>query len=134
MPEGPNEDIAQCPEPGCWGYTFALRPVGETFGEHRADCALPLRHLSYCQPGGAGHPPSQVVRGFWPQQYLVPYEITDSRLPLTVPALVTGFLNIAAETPEHAQDLALIKAKKDHANDMFDGATVHVGDAQLIDK
>lgn len=131
LPQGPNEDITQCSESGCWLPTFMLRPEGETYGWHRSDCCLPVRHESYCRPGGQGHPPAPVIRGYWPQQYLVRYEIIDSSLPLTAPALVTGFLNIAAETPQRAEELAMIRAKADHANDMFDGATVHVGDVQL---
>lgn len=53
-PEGPNEDMASCPK--CWGLTWAMRPDGESFGWHLADCSLPLRHESYCRPGGDGHP------------------------------------------------------------------------------
>jgi len=63
-PEGPNEDLAQCAE--CWSPTYAMRPEGETYGEHLPDCSLPLRHESYCQPGGSGHPPAVKVRGYWP--------------------------------------------------------------------
>lgn len=61
-PQGPNEDIAQCPT--CLSPTFAMRPEGETFGEHLSDCSLPLRHQGYCKPGGNGHEPSRKVRGF----------------------------------------------------------------------
>lgn len=64
-PQGPNEDLDQCPE--CWGISHALRPEGQTYGDHLPDCSLPLRHESYCAPGGAGHPPSQHVRGYWPE-------------------------------------------------------------------
>jgi len=60
-PEGPNEDMAQCGF--CWAPTYALRPWGETFGEHLPDCSLPVWHESYCQPGGSGHPPARSVRG-----------------------------------------------------------------------
>lgn len=52
-PQGPNEDLAQCS--ACWCPTFALRPDGQSFGWHLDDCALPLRHEGYCQPGGPGH-------------------------------------------------------------------------------
>lgn len=64
LPAGPNEDIAQCRR--CWSPTWELRPEGETYGWHLADCSLPLRHESYCQPGGVGHPPAAVIRGYWP--------------------------------------------------------------------
>ena len=60
-PEGPNEDVGACPV--CGAMSFELRPEGETYGEHLPDCSLPVRHESYCQPGGEGHPPSRVVRG-----------------------------------------------------------------------
>lgn len=63
-PQGPNEDVAVCRE--CGTLTYSMRPPGETFGEHLPDCALPVDHSGYCVPGGAGHPPSTVVRGFWP--------------------------------------------------------------------
>jgi hypothetical protein len=60
-PEGPNEDISQC---GFCGLpSYAMRPWGETFGEHLDDCSLPVWHESYCQPGGSGHPPAKVIRG-----------------------------------------------------------------------
>ena len=62
-PEGPNEDIGQC---RCWRLTFEMRPEGETYGHHLPDCSLPLRHESYCRPGGDGHPPAPTIRGYWP--------------------------------------------------------------------
>lgn len=65
-PEGPNEDVSQCTT--CWGLSYALRPAGETYGDHLPDCSLPLRHESYCQPGGTGHPTGPVIRGYWPQR------------------------------------------------------------------
>lgn len=60
-PEGPNEDLVQCPR--CWSISWALRPEGETFGHHLPDCSLPLRHEGYCVGGGSGHPPAAKVRG-----------------------------------------------------------------------
>lgn len=65
-PEGPNEDIAICPK--CWSPTYTLRPEGETFGWHSPDCSLPMRHESYCKPGGNGHPlpDGHTVRGYFP--------------------------------------------------------------------
>lgn len=60
-PQGPNEDLGQCGQ--CGMPSWSLRNPGETFGEHLPDCSLPLRHESFCQPGGAGHPPSWKVRG-----------------------------------------------------------------------
>lgn len=60
-PQGPNEDIAQCPV--CWTPTHSRRPAGETFGDHLIDCSLPVDHPSYCQPGGDGHPSADVIRG-----------------------------------------------------------------------
>lgn len=63
-PEGPNEDLAQCHL--CWAPSWGMRPEGETFGEHAEDCSLPLRHESYCQPGGSGHPTAEIVRGYFP--------------------------------------------------------------------
>jgi hypothetical protein len=59
-PQGPNEDIAQC---WCGEMSYAMRPWGETFGEHLDDCSLPVWHESFCQPGGSGHPPAKVIRG-----------------------------------------------------------------------
>ncbi len=64
MPSGPNEDIAQCPR--CWGLTYSLRPDGETYGDHLADCSLPRRHEGECEPGGKGHPRAAAIRGYWP--------------------------------------------------------------------
>lgn len=63
-PEGPNEDIAQCPR--CWRLSWCLRPEGETYGWHDPDCSLPARHESYCRPGGDGHPVAAKIRGYWP--------------------------------------------------------------------
>ncbi|MET1008112.1 MAG: hypothetical protein ABWX96_21355 [Propionibacteriaceae bacterium] len=63
-PEGPNEDMDQCPKCGYLSHT--MRPPGETYGWHDADCSLDERHPSYCQPGGAGHPPAALIRGYWP--------------------------------------------------------------------
>lgn len=53
-PEGPNESLVQCPY--CWVLSFVMRPAGETSEDHFPDCSLDVRHQSYCQPGGAGHP------------------------------------------------------------------------------
>lgn len=63
-PQGPNEDIAVCGS--CGSLSYALRPAGETFGTHLADCSLPVRHEGHCQPGGAGHAVAPTVRGYWP--------------------------------------------------------------------
>lgn len=63
-PEGPNEDVSQCV--GCGAVSHEMRPDGETYGRHLADCSLPRRHASFCEPGGAGHPLAPVIRGFWP--------------------------------------------------------------------
>lgn len=63
-PEGPNEDMDQCPR--CGSLSHTMRPVGETYGWHLKDCSLPERHESSCQPGGAGHPDAPLIRGFWP--------------------------------------------------------------------
>ena len=51
-PQGPNEDVAQCPV--CWSLSWCKRPSGETFGHHRPDCSLPIDHESYCQPEPVG--------------------------------------------------------------------------------
>jgi len=61
-PEGPNEDLAQCPL--CWSVTFSRRPDGETFGNHTDECSLPSEHLSFCVSGGSGHPPASKARGW----------------------------------------------------------------------
>lgn len=63
IPQGPNEDIAQCPV--CWSPTFAMRPENEQFGLHADDCSLPRRHEGYCVGGGKGHPVPEIVRGYW---------------------------------------------------------------------
>ena len=60
-PQGPNEDIATCRL--CNSFSFAMRPEGETFGNHLADCSLPIGHQSFCVGGGAGHPPSRLIKG-----------------------------------------------------------------------
>lgn len=57
-PEGPCEDIAQCGL--CGSPTFAMRPKGETWGTHAADCSLPERHERACVGGGNGHPVGKV--------------------------------------------------------------------------
>lgn len=63
-PQGPNEDVAQCGV--CWSLSYEMRPEGEEYGGHRDDCSLPQRHESYCKPGGSGHPPPRIKRGYWP--------------------------------------------------------------------
>lgn len=63
-PQGPNEDLAQCA--GCGSVSYAMRPEGETYGLHAADCSLPNRHPGHCEGGGAGHLPAPTVRGYWP--------------------------------------------------------------------
>lgn len=50
---GPNMDIGQCAD--CWMPVGVMRPDGESFGWHIADCSLPMRHPGYCTPGGNGH-------------------------------------------------------------------------------
>lgn len=60
-PQGPNEDLSQCPL--CLMPSFALRPDGETFGQHLPDCSLPRRHHGFCVGGGTGHPRSKQERG-----------------------------------------------------------------------
>lgn len=62
-PEGPNEDTGNCPL--CGFLSWELRPEGQTYGYHDADCSLPLRHESYCEGGGDGHPPAALIRGYW---------------------------------------------------------------------
>lgn len=59
-PAGPNEDIATCFR--CNSFSFAMRPEGETWGNHLPDCSLELRHEGYCAGGGSGHPPAQKIR------------------------------------------------------------------------
>lgn len=63
-PEGPNEDLSQCRK--CGLMSWVLRPENETFGMHLKDCSLSRRHESWCEGGGKGHPPAEVIRGFWP--------------------------------------------------------------------
>jgi hypothetical protein len=63
-PSGPNEDIAQCR--ACGSISWALRPEGETYGQHLPDCSLPERHENECAPGGTGHPKARLVRGYFP--------------------------------------------------------------------
>lgn len=65
-PQGPNEDLATCPL--CWSISYEMRPVGETYGEHIADCSLDIHHESYCKPGGGGHPKAPVIRGYWKEE------------------------------------------------------------------
>lgn len=60
---GPNEDISQCW--ACGSVSFSLRPEGETFGDHLADCALSLRHEGYCASGGDGHAAAAHRRGYF---------------------------------------------------------------------
>jgi hypothetical protein len=62
-PQGPNEDISTCAH--CGRMSYVKRPQGETYGFHIADCSLPVDHESYCEPGGAGHTPTENVRGVW---------------------------------------------------------------------
>lgn len=62
-PQGPNEDISQCGT--CLAPSWAMRPENEQIGLHRDDCSLPRRHSGYCEPGGEGHAPAEVVRGYW---------------------------------------------------------------------
>lgn len=66
-PQGPNEDLAQCPH--CWSISHRRRPDGETFGRHLPDCSLDIDHDSYCEPGGSGHPPAPIIRGYWPERH-----------------------------------------------------------------
>lgn len=63
VPQGPNEDVAVCY--ACGGVSWTLRPVGETFGTHFPDCALPVRHEGQCEHGGTGHPEAPRIRGHW---------------------------------------------------------------------
>lgn len=63
-PEGPNEDLAQCRK--CGSISWVMRPENETIGFHDPDCSLDVRHSSYCKGGGSGHPPADVIRGYWP--------------------------------------------------------------------
>lgn len=63
-PQGPNEDIAFCYATGLRAYS--MRPENEQIGLHADDCSLPRRHNGYCVGGGHGHPPTAVVRGYWP--------------------------------------------------------------------
>jgi hypothetical protein len=60
-PQGPNEDLGQCPV--CWMPSYSRRPEGEEFGGHIDDCSLPRGHESYCVGGGAGHPKARKIRG-----------------------------------------------------------------------
>ncbi len=53
-----------CPE--CGAVIGVMRPDNEQYGLHLDDCSLPLRHPGYCKPGGTGHAPVEIVRGFWP--------------------------------------------------------------------
>jgi len=56
--EGPCMDVGQCPD--CLWPMGVLRPPGETFGLHAADCSLPERHYGFCVGGGSGHPVGKV--------------------------------------------------------------------------
>lgn len=60
-PEGPNEDLGQCPI--CWAPSYSRRPEGEEFMGHLPDCSLPRDHASYCVDGGKGHPAPRKRRG-----------------------------------------------------------------------
>jgi len=60
-PQGPNEDIAVCFH--CGTPTYGRRNSNETFGHHLSDCSLPRDHLSFCKPGGKGHPQAKIIRG-----------------------------------------------------------------------
>lgn len=82
IPQGPNEDIAQCPV--CLAPDYVLRPPGETFGEHLPDCSLPERHEGRCVGGGNGHPRAPLVRGYFPPEQPLPRD-----LPCQHPALIT---------------------------------------------
>lgn len=62
-PEGPNEDLSVCQI--CGSISYEMRPEGETYGDHLADCSLDIKHESYCKPGGAGHPRAPTIRGYW---------------------------------------------------------------------
>ena len=66
-PEGPNEDLGQCPK--CLMPSWSKRPEGETFGCHLPDCSLPVDHESFCVGGGSGHPPSRKVRGLMSREH-----------------------------------------------------------------
>lgn len=61
-PQGPCEDLGQCPR--CLWLSFEMRPAGETFGFHARDCSLSERHEGDCVGGGNGHRPG-VIRGYW---------------------------------------------------------------------
>jgi hypothetical protein len=65
-PEGPNEDLGQCPI--CLAPSHSMRTEGEEYGGPIADCSLERRHEGRCKPGGEGHPPPAVVRGYWPDE------------------------------------------------------------------
>lgn len=65
-PEGPNEELSQCML--CSAISFTRRPAGEEYYGHIADCSLPRDHLSYCKPGGAGHPKPEKRRGHFPEE------------------------------------------------------------------
>jgi hypothetical protein len=62
-PQGPNEDLAQCFS--CLMPSWMLRPEGQEYGRHLADCSLPRRHESWCVGGGDGHPDAPVQRGMF---------------------------------------------------------------------
>lgn len=60
-PQGPCEDIGQCPR--CESISFRMRPPGECFGHHAPDCSLEERHEGICVGGGSGHPTGK-LRGY----------------------------------------------------------------------
>lgn len=66
-PQGPNEDLGQCPL--CLSISYSMRPEGETYGLHLEDCSLPVGHESNCQPGGAGHLVGSHVRGWFGPEF-----------------------------------------------------------------
>lgn len=63
-PQGPNEDLAQCPR--CMAPSYGRRNSTEQYGLHLKDCSLPRLHGGRCVGGGDGHAPASLVRGFWP--------------------------------------------------------------------
>lgn len=67
-PQGPNEDLDICTR--CGRPTWRKRRPNETYGLHIPDCSLPIDHESHCEPGGEGHPPAEIIRGYWPNLQL----------------------------------------------------------------
>ena len=49
-PEGPNEDWGRCRH--CHTRMGVLRPDGEMYGGHLANCSLPVEHKGFCVGGG----------------------------------------------------------------------------------